>query len=77
MTIYSSSLITSWLVTTQVNNSIVAFFAAHCVCHSVSMFIDNQLLPTDGNDNVEHLLEISIFMAIGLFHFFVGRVVWY
>ena len=41
------------------------------------MFIDNRLLPTDGNDNVEHLLVISIFMAIGLFHFFVGRVVWY
>lgn len=61
----------------KVNNSIVAFFAAHCVCHSVSMFIDNRLLPADGNDNVEHLLEISIFMAIGLFHFFVGRVVWY
>lgn len=61
----------------RVNNSIVAFFAAHGVCHSVSMFIDNRLLPSDGNDNVEHLLEISIFMAIGLFHFFVGRVVWY
>eukprot|EP00435_Cladocopium_sp_Y103_P037908 s1893_g10.t1 len=61
----------------KVNNSIVAFFAAHGVCHSVSMFIDNRLLPTDGNDNVEHLLEISIFMAIGLFHFFVGREVWY
>lgn len=59
------------------NNSIVAFFAAHGVCHSISMFIDNRLVPADGNDNLEHLLEISIFMAIGLFHYFVGRVVWY
>ena len=61
----------------QMNNSIVAFFAAHGVFHSISMFIDNRLLPMDGNDNVEHLLEISIFMLIGLFHIFVGRIVWY
>ncbi|CAK9079425.1 Lon protease homolog [Durusdinium trenchii] len=43
----------------KVNNSIVAFFAAHGVCHSVSMFIDNRIFPMDGNDNVEHILEIS------------------
>ncbi|CAJ1334776.1 unnamed protein product [Effrenium voratum] len=61
----------------KVNNSIVAFFAAHGVCHSVSMFIDNRIFPRDGNDNVEHLLEISIFMVIGVFHIFVGRAVWY
>ncbi|CAE7469296.1 unnamed protein product [Symbiodinium pilosum] len=61
----------------KMNNSIVAFFAAHGVFHSISMFIDNRLLPMDGNDNVEHLLEISIFMLIGLFHIFVGRIVWY
>ena len=48
-----------------------------CVCHSVSMFIDNRLVPTDGNENVEHLLEISLFMVIGLFNFYVGRAVWY
>lgn len=61
----------------KVNNSIVAFFAAHGVCHSVSMFIDNRIFPMDGNDNVEHILEISVFLVIGLFHLFVGHIVWY
>lgn len=59
------------------NNSIVAFFAAHGVCHSVSMFIDDRVFPMDGNDNVEHLLEISLFMILGLIHTFVGRAVWF
>ena len=59
------------------NNSIVAFFAAHGVCHSISMFIDNRVVPMDGNDNVEHLLEISLFMILGLIHIFVGRAVWF
>eukprot|EP00913_Durusdinium_trenchii_P012838 g12054.t1 len=45
----------------KVNNSIVAFFAAHGVCHSVSMFIDNRIFPMDGNDN-EHSSEDSAFI---------------
>eukprot|EP00439_Symbiodinium_sp_Y106_P052939 s1021_g7.t1 len=57
----------------KVNNSIVAFFAAHGICHSISMFVDNRIFPADGNDNLEHLLEISIFMVLGLTHCFVGR----
>eukprot|EP00439_Symbiodinium_sp_Y106_P022722 s125_g2.t2 len=50
----------------KVNNAIVAFFAAHGICHSISMFFDNRITPTYGNENVEHLLEISLFMVLGL-----------
>ncbi|CAE7600035.1 unnamed protein product, partial [Symbiodinium sp. KB8] len=57
----------------KVNNAIVAFFAAHGICHSISMFFDNRITPTYGNENAEHLLEISLFMVLGLGHCLVGR----
>lgn len=61
----------------KVCNSIVAFFAWHGICHSISMFVDNRILPADGNDNLEHLLEISVFMVLGLTNCFVGTKVWF
>ncbi|CAE7904878.1 unnamed protein product [Symbiodinium microadriaticum] len=61
----------------KVCNSIVAFFAWHGICHSISMFVDNRILPADGNDNLEHLLEISVFMVLGLTNCLVGTKVWF